>query len=89
MQRAAPRCDRSAALCLQVLYCFEIPAGAKNLPILGFAGFLIAFSWKEYFAPATITAALGGHWGNLVARFILWFFVVAVWPVFIQKWAEK
>ena len=68
---------------------YEIPAGAKNLPILGFAGFLIAFSWKEYFAPATITAALGGHWGNLAARFILWFFVVAVWPVFIQKWAKE
>ncbi|WP_242840923.1 phosphatase PAP2 family protein [Butyrivibrio sp. AE3004] len=64
---------------------FEIPVGAKNLPILAFVGFIIAFSWKEYFAPATIVAALGGHWGNFVARCILWFFVVAVWPVVIQK----
>ena len=67
---------------------YEIPEGAKNLPILGFVGFLIAFSWKEYFAPATIVAAFGGHWGNLIARCILWFFVVAVWPVFIRKWAN-
>ena len=67
---------------------YEIPAGAKNLPILGFVGFLIAFSWKEYFAPATLVAGLGGHWGNLTARFILWFFVVAIWPIFIRKWTK-
>ena len=67
---------------------YEIPAGAKNLPILGFAGFIIAFSWKEYFGPATLGAAFGGNWGNLFSRFILWIFVVAVWPVFIRKWAE-
>ncbi len=64
---------------------YEIPIGAKNLPILGFVGFLIAFSWKEYFAPATLVAAFGGHWGNLISRLILWFFVVAVWPVFIRR----
>ena len=67
---------------------YEIPTGSKNLPILGFVGFLLTFSWKVYFAPATIVAALGGHWGNFVARFILWFFVTAVWPVCIKKWAE-
>ena len=66
---------------------YEIPTGAKNLPILGFVGFLLAFSWKEYFAPATVVAALGGHWGNFVARFLLWIFVVAVWPLCIRKWA--
>ena len=66
----------------------EIPTGAQNLPILGFVGFLIAFSWKEYFAPATVVATLGGHWGNFVARFLLWIFVVAVWPLCIRKWAE-
>ncbi|WP_242839470.1 phosphatase PAP2 family protein [Butyrivibrio sp. NC2002] len=64
---------------------YEIPFGAKNLPILAFLGFLIAFAWKEYFAPATVVAALGGHWGNFVARCILWFFVVAIWPVIIQR----
>ncbi len=68
---------------------YEVPTGAKNLPILGFVGFLIAFSWKEYLAPATFVAALGGHWGNFVARFILWFFVVAVWPLVIRKEANR
>ena len=67
---------------------YEIPTGAKNLPILGFAGFVIAFSWKEYFGPATFGLALGGHWGNLISRSILYLFVVAIWPMFIQKWAE-
>lgn len=67
---------------------YEIPVGAKNLPMLGFAGFLIAFSWKTYLAPATCVAAFGGHWGNLISRFILWFFVVAIWPVLIRKWAN-
>ena len=68
---------------------YEIPTGAKNLPILGFVGFLIAFAWREYFAPATIVPALGGHWGNFIARFILWFFVLVIWPVFIRKWAAE
>ncbi len=67
---------------------YEIPTGAKNLPILGFAGFVIAFSWKEYFGPATFGLALGGHWGNLISRSILYLFVVAIWPMFIKKWAE-
>ena len=56
--------------------------------ILGFVGFLIVFGWKEYFAPATLVAAFGGHWGHMIARFILWFFAVAIWPIFIQKWAN-
>lgn len=64
---------------------YEIPTGSKNLPVLAFVGFMIVFSWKEYLAPATIVAALGGHWGNFVARCILWFFVVAIWPVVIKK----
>ena len=67
---------------------YEVPTGAKNLPILGFVGFMIAFSWKEYFGPATLVAAFGGHLGNLITRFLLTFFVVAVWPVVIRKWAE-
>ncbi|WP_242833030.1 phosphatase PAP2 family protein [Butyrivibrio sp. LC3010] len=64
---------------------YEIPVGAKDLPILSFVGFMIAFSWKEYFAPATIVAVLGGHWGHFISRCILWFFVVAIWPIVIQK----
>jgi hypothetical protein len=66
---------------------YEVPVGAKDLPILGFVGFLIVFAWKEFFAPATIVLALGGHWGNFIARFMLGFFVVAVWPAVIKKTA--
>ena len=67
---------------------YEIPVGAKELPILGFAGFLIAFAWKEYFAPATLVAVFGGHWGNMMSRFLLWFFVVVIWPLCIKKWTS-
>lgn len=67
---------------------YEIPTGAKNLPILGFVGFLIVFAWKEFFAPATIVLAIGGHWGNFIGRGLMWFFAVAIWPFYIRKWAE-
>ncbi len=67
---------------------YEVPVGSKNLPILGFTGFALAFVWKEYLAPVTLVTDLGGHWGNLISRFILWIFAVAVWPVFIRKWAD-
>ena len=67
---------------------YEIPEGSKNLPVLAFIGFMIVFGWKEYFAPATFVAAFGGHWGNFIARLILWFFAVAIWPICIQKWAN-
>ena len=68
---------------------YEIPTGAKNLPVLGFVGFMIAFSWKEYLAPATLVQAFGGHWGNFIARFIMWVFVVALWPLVIKKFAVE
>ncbi|SEM12019.1 PAP2 superfamily protein [Butyrivibrio sp. ob235] len=64
---------------------YEIPEGSKNLPILGFIGFMIVFSWKEFLAPATIVQALGGHWGHFISRAIMWFFVVAIWPIVIRK----
>ncbi len=68
---------------------YEIPTGAKNLPILGFVGFMIAFSWKEYLAPATLVQVFGGHWGHFIARFIMWVFVVALWPLVIKKFADR
>ncbi|SFC99642.1 phosphatase PAP2 family protein [Butyrivibrio sp. YAB3001] len=64
---------------------YEIPFGSKNLPVLAFVGFMISFGWKEFFAPATLVAAFGGHWGNFVARCIMWFFAVAIWPLVIRK----
>ncbi|MBR1670564.1 MAG: phosphatase PAP2 family protein [Butyrivibrio sp.] len=67
---------------------YEIPFGAKNLSMLVCVGAALSFSWKEYFGPATIVAAFGGHWGNFIARFLMMIFVMCVWPIVIQKTAE-
>ena len=64
---------------------FEIPEGAKNLPILVTVGVAITFSWKEYFGPATFGAAFGGHWGNFIVRLIMLLFAMIVWPIVITK----
>lgn len=64
---------------------YEIPANARELPMLTWTGAAIMFAWKEWFAPATIVAALGGHWGNMLARFIMVFVGVCIWPYVIQK----
>ena len=72
--------------CLERHYIhYEVPEGSRLLPILGFVGFMIVFSWKVYLAPATVVAAFGGHWGNFIARFLLWIFGVGFWPVVIKK----
>ncbi len=64
---------------------YRIPVGSAGLPMLTVTGAAIMFGWKEWFAPATITAALGGHWGNLTARFIMVLFALTVWPWVITK----
>jgi hypothetical protein len=64
---------------------YEIPAGASNLPVLSCVGFGIMLAWSEYFAPATIVLALGGHWGNFLARFLMVIFGIVVWPMVIRK----
>ena len=64
---------------------YEIPVGAPELPVLTCVGVGILFAWKEFFAPATIVAAFGGHWGNLIARGIMVLFAVCVWPAFIKR----
>lgn len=64
---------------------YEIPVGAANLPMLTAAGAAILFAWKEWFAPATITAWFGGHWGNLIARCIMVLFALIIWPIVINK----
>ncbi len=68
---------------------FEIPTGAKNLPMLACTGAALAFSWKEYFGPATFGAAFGGHWGNFIVRLIMLLFAMCVWPIVIRKSCEK
>ena len=64
---------------------YEIPTGAADLPILTCIGAALMFGWKELFAPATVVAALGGHWGNLLARGIMVLFAMSVWPMVITK----
>ena len=68
---------------------YEIPSGSANLPVLTWAGFAIVFGWKTLFAPATVVAALGSHWGHFVARFVMFLFGVAVWPLVIRKECGK
>jgi undecaprenyl-diphosphatase len=67
---------------------YEIPVGAKNLPMLVSVGVAITFAWKEYFGPATVGAAFGGHWGNFIARFIMLIFAMCCWPLVIKKEAN-
>ena len=62
---------------------YEIPVSAAELPMLTCIGAAIMFGWKEWFAPATIVALLGGHWGNMTARFIMVLFAMSIWPVVI------
>ncbi len=65
---------------------YEIPKGHENLPILSGVGFAVMFAWKEWFAPATITAALGTHWGNLLSMMIMVLFGITAWPLVIRKY---
>lgn len=64
---------------------FEIPEGSKNLPLLVAVGAGLLIAWKDLFAPATIVAAFGGHWGNFIARCIMFLFGMIVWPIVIRK----
>ena len=64
---------------------YEIPTGHRNLPILVAIGVGLAFAWKEYFGPATVGLAFGGHWGNFIARLIMLLFAMCVWPIVIKK----
>ena len=64
---------------------YEIPAGSPNLPVMTCVVAAILLAWKEWFAPATIVAAFGGHWGNLIARGIMVLFAMCVWPAIIKK----
>lgn len=64
---------------------YEIPFGSKNLPLLVCVGTGLCLAWKELFAPATLVAALGGHWGNFIARLIMLLFAMIVWPLVIKK----
>ena len=64
---------------------FVIPAGSPNLPILTVLGFMLMSAWKSWFAPATVVAAFGSHWGHMIARFIMVMFAMTIWPLVIRK----
>ena len=64
---------------------YEIPVGTANLPMLTCVGVALMFAWKEWFAPATIVTWFGGHWGNMIARGIMVFFAITVWPIVIVR----
>ena len=64
---------------------YEIPHGSSALPVLACVGFALLFAWKELLAPATVVPLLGGHWGNLLARFLMVLFAVVIWPLVITK----
>ena len=64
---------------------YEIPFGTKELPLLVSVGAALALAWKEYFAPATVVAAFGGHWGNFIGRLLMLLFAMCVWPIVIAK----
>ena len=64
---------------------FEIPEGSNRLPILACVGFALMMAWKEIFAPETIVAGLGGHWGNFIAQCMMVLFALTVWPIVITR----
>ena len=68
---------------------YEIPVGAAQLPMLTCVGAAIMFGWKEWFSVATVVAAFGGHWGNMIARFIMVFFAMSIWPMVITKLSKS
>ena len=68
---------------------YEIPVGTAELPMLTCLGAAILFAWKEWFAPATIVAAFGDHWATMIARFIMVFFAMCIWPMVITKTCGK
>lgn len=68
---------------------YEIPTNSPNLPALTVVGFMIVFAWKEWFGPATIVAAFGSHWGNFIARALMYIFGMVIWPMFIKKECGK
>ena len=64
---------------------FRVPKGAALLPLLVGVGLGILYGWKYYFANATVILLFGKHWGNLLARFLMVFFAVVIWPLVIRR----
>ena len=52
-------------------------------------GFALMIAFKQLLAPATIVPLMGGHWGNLAARFLMVMFAIVIWPLVIRKECGK
>jgi len=68
---------------------YEIPEGSKLLPLLTGIGLILVISWKNLLGPATVVLWFGRHWGNFIARFILFLFGVLIWPMIITRTCRK
>ncbi len=64
---------------------YEIPKGYDSLAILSCIGLGIALAWRQWFAGATLVAAFGSHWGNLLSATVMVIFAVVLWPAVIMK----
>ena len=67
---------------------YEIPEQKGHLALLTFVGLAIMFGWRSYFAGATVVAAFGSHWGNLIAMAIMTLFAMTIWPLCIRKFSR-
>ena len=68
---------------------YEIPRGYVNLPIQSGVSVALLFVWKTYFEKAMVIPLLGGHWGNLVSRFVMHFIALTLIPMLIMKSARE
>lgn len=68
---------------------YEIKFDSKSLALLSCIGAFLMFAWKTLFAPAIIVAPFGEHWGNFIARFLMYMFALTLWPIVITKASEK
>ena len=67
---------------------YEIPVGARSLPLTTGIGCGIAISWKLFMGSAIFVTAFGDHIGGLVYGMLLSLFATAIWPVVIMRFAE-
>ena len=68
---------------------YEIPEGSTALPIMACVGFALMIAFKQLLASATIVPLMGGHWGNMAARFLMVMFAIVIWPLVIRKTCSK
>ncbi|MBR3671939.1 MAG: phosphatase PAP2 family protein [Spirochaetia bacterium] len=68
---------------------YKIPFGHRYLPVLTVIGSTALFSWRSLFARHTIVAAFGGHWGNMLASFIMVFLGMTLYPVIIMRMTKE